>query len=64
MEPLVKVEMRDGTLCEVALEALDVLLVHDKIARFERSGGWAVVGQDPLRNKERGFVYSIPERRH
>ncbi len=64
MEPLVKVELKDGTICQVALEGLEALLDHDKVARFERSGGWAVIGRDPLRNKERGTVYSIPERRH
>ena len=64
MEPLIRVELIDGTICPVAPEALDVLLVHNKVARFERAGGWAVVGQDPLRNKGRGTVYSIPERRH
>ena len=64
MEPLVKVELKNGTICQVALEALDVLLVHNEIVRFERSGGWAVVGRDPLRNREKGPVYSIPERRH
>jgi len=64
MEPLINVELKDGTLCQVALEALDVLLIHNKINNFERSGGWAIVGQDSLRSKERGAVYSIPERRH
>jgi len=64
MEPLIRVELIDGTICPVAPEALDVLLVHNKIARFERSEGWAIVGRDPLRSKERGPFYSIPERRH
>jgi hypothetical protein len=64
MEPLINVELKDGTLCQVALEALDVLLIHNKINKFERSGGWAIVGQDSLRSKERGAIYSIPERRH
>ena len=64
MGPLINVELKDGTICQVALEALDVLLAHNEIVRFERSGGWAVVGRDPLRSKESGTVYSIPERRH
>lgn len=63
MEPLVKVELKDGTICQVSLEALDVLLADEKIARFERSGGWAVVGRDTLRDKGKRTVYSIPERR-
>jgi hypothetical protein len=64
MEPFIRVEMIDGTICPVAPEALDVLLVHNKITRFERSGGGAIVGRDPLRSNERGTFYSIPERRH
>ena len=39
MEPLINVELKDGTICQVALEALDVLLIHNKINKFERSGG-------------------------
>jgi len=64
MEPLIRVELIDGTICPVASEALDVLLVHKKITKFERSGGWAIVGRDPLRSRERRPFYSIPERRH
>ena len=64
MEPLITVELKDGTVCQIALEALDVLLIHNKISKFERYGGWAIVGRDPLRSKESGTVYSIPERRH
>ena len=64
MKPLINVELIDGTICPVAPEALDVLLVHNKITKFERSGGWAIVGRDPLRDREKRPVYSIPERRH
>ncbi len=64
MESLLKVELRDGTLCQVPPAALDDLLAQNKVARFERSGGWAMVDRDPLRDKSKGTVYSIPERRH
>jgi hypothetical protein len=63
MGTLVKAELRDGTVCQLAHEALVRLLVRNEIARFQRSDGWAVIGRDPLRNKEKGPVYSIPERR-
>lgn len=63
MDILVQVELKDGRVCQVANEALDVLLDHNEIARFKRSSGWAVIGRDPLRNKDKGFVYCIPERR-
>ena len=64
MGSLVKVELKDGKVCQVAHEALDLLLEHDEIARFKRAEGWAVVGQDPLRNRAKGTVFSVPERRH
>ena len=64
MGSLVKVELKDGTVCQVGHEALDLLLVHNEIAKFKRSDGWAVVGLDPLRNKGKGIVYSVPERRN
>jgi hypothetical protein len=63
METLVKVELKDGRVCQVAHEALDLLLERNEISRFKRAKGWAVIGRDPLRNKEKGIVYSIPERR-
>lgn len=64
MASLVKVELRDGTICQVTPDALDDLLVQNKVIRFERAGGWVMVDQGPLRDKRKGTVYSIPERRH
>ena len=63
MGALVNVELIDGRICQIAPEALDLLLEHNEISKLERSKGWAVVGRDPLRNKDKGVVYSIPERR-
>ena len=63
METLVKVELKDGRVCQVGHEALDLLLEHNEISKFKRSNGWAVIGRAPLRNKDKGIVYSIPERR-
>lgn len=64
MESLVKVELKDGTLCQVTPATLDDLIAQNKVIRFERAEGWAMVNQDPLRDKRKGTVYSIPERRH
>jgi hypothetical protein len=64
LETLVKVELKDGTVCQVAHEALDLLLVHNEIAKFKRTHGWAVIGQDQLRNMDKETAYSIPERRN
>jgi hypothetical protein len=64
MGGLVTVELNDRTVCQVAHEALELLLTHNEITKIKRSNGWAVVGQDPLRNKGKEFVFSIPERRY
>lgn len=53
MQALIKVELNDGTICRMAPKALTIFLGQGKVARFERSGGWAVVGKDPLRQKRR-----------
>ena len=63
MGALVKVELKDGTVCKIPKVALDLLLAHDEISKFERSGGWAVIGQDRLRDRAKGRVFCIPERR-
>ena len=64
MGRLVAVELNDGTVCQIAHEALELLLTHNEITKIKRSNGWAVVGQDQLRNEGKGFVFSIPERRY
>ena len=63
MEALVTVELKNGAICKVASEALEVLLEHNEIAKLKRSAGWAIIGRDPFRVKGKGFVYSIPDRR-
>lgn len=63
MEPLIRVELKDGTICRMAVKAFNVFLSHGKIARFERSDGWVVVGRDPLRKSQRASDYLGPERR-
>jgi len=49
MRALIRVELIDGTVCRMAPKALNAFLRRGQIAQFERSTGWAVVGQDPLR---------------
>lgn len=63
MDSLIKVEMKDGTLCRMAPRALDMFLARNEIHRFKRSDGWAVVGVDPLRQPERNNHYGGSERR-
>lgn len=45
----------------VSRNELDQLLTTGRIKAFRRAGGWAMIGQDPLRGK--GGTYRGPERR-
>mgnify|MGYP007044779905 CR=1 FL=1 len=48
---LIRVFYTDGTFDMVKPEMLDYLLDKNKVKRFKRSTGWAVVGRDPVRTK-------------
>ena len=63
MGKLIKVELKDGTLCRMAPKALDMFLVRDGVSRFRHADGWVVVGVDPLRNPSKRCVYDGAERR-
>ena len=60
---LIKVELKDGTICQMAPKALDLLLKHEEVSKFKRSDGWAVVGRDPLRATKSKTSYGDSERR-
>ena len=47
---LVVVEMKDGTVCRMVGKALSLFLSHSMVTKFMRCSGWAVVGEDPLRD--------------
>jgi hypothetical protein len=57
MGQLIRVEMKDGEICYLAKKALDFFLTQNKIAKFERSDGWAIVGEAPLRDMTRSLSY-------
>lgn len=60
----INVELKDGAVCQMAHKAFNVFLSLDKVAKFKRSDGWIVVGEDPLRNLEKGNDYPlVAERR-
>lgn len=63
MERFIRVELTDGSICRMAQKAFDLFLTQDKVARFERSDGWVVVGKDPLRDMTRTANYHGTERR-
>jgi hypothetical protein len=49
---LILVELKDGTSCRMAKTALKVFLSRGEVARFKRSDGWFVVGEDQPREKK------------
>lgn len=53
MTGLLKVELIDGTVCRMAPRALELFLARGEVAKFERSGEWAIVGRDPMRSTRR-----------
>jgi hypothetical protein len=59
----IQVELIDGTFCRVVPKGLDLLLNRDLVKRFRRSGGWAVIGVDPIRTSRKQNTYCGPERR-
>jgi hypothetical protein len=62
-EPLVVVELKDGTVCRMAKKAFNVFLAHHWISKFQRSGEWVYVGRDMFRDIEATFNFSGEDRR-
>jgi len=63
VEKLIRVEMKDGSICRMAVKAFNLFLAQDKIVKFERADGWVTVGIDPLRDVSARNQYDGPERR-
>ncbi len=60
----VNVELKDGAVCMMAKKAFNVFLALDKVIRFKRADGWAVVGLTELRDLEKINDYpSVANRR-
>lgn len=47
---MIRVFYTDGTFDMVKPKMLDYLLEQNKVKRFKRSTGWAVVGKDAIRS--------------
>ena len=47
---LIRVNSKDGAVCRMVPRVLNIFLSQDKVVKFERSDGWAVVGVDPMRD--------------
>jgi len=64
MSMKVNVELKDGSVCQMAKQAFNVFLSLDRVVRFRRSEGWIVVGTDPLRDLEKDNDYpALADRR-
>jgi len=63
VEKLIRVEMKDGSICRMAVKAFNLFLAQNKIVKFEREDGWVTVGAAPLRDMSANTPYDGPERR-
>ena len=63
MEKLIRVELKDGSICCMAKKAFYIFLAQKQVVKFERSDGWIAVDEVPVRNLRGADSYSGPERR-
>ena len=63
MKDLVRVELKDGTVCRMAKKAFNIFLSLNEVVGFERSDGWVRIDQDPVRDMASSRTYKGPERR-
>ena len=59
----IPVVLNDGCEELVHKEEFHSLMTTKQVLFFKRSGGWAIVGEDPVRDMLKNFVFSIPDRR-
>ena len=62
-DELVRVELKDGTICRMAKKAFDIFLAQGKVIRFERSDGWVLAGKDTLRAVDDSCHFTGSDRR-
>ena len=62
----VNVELKDGSVCLMTKKSLNLFLSFDRVAKFKRKNGWAVIGKDPLRDlaKENNYPIYAERRAH
>ncbi|SPQ00501.1 conserved hypothetical protein [Candidatus Sulfobium mesophilum] len=61
---LITVVYQDGKQDLVDPLVLKKLLASDKVKRFLRSDGWAIVGRSPMRGDDKRYKSYNVERRH
>ena len=59
---MIRIFYTDGTFDMVKPKMLDYLLDKNKIKRFKRSNGWAVVGRDSIRSDSLNRYYGEERR--
>ena len=62
----IEVIISDGTHHYLAPQVLDVLLENNRVMKFRRADGWATVGIDPIRVRNRhesSQQFNGPDRR-
>ena len=62
-DELIRVELKDGTICRMAKKAFSLFLAQDKVVKFERSDGWVFVSKDTLRAIDDTCNFTGSERR-
>ncbi len=53
---VIEVVYHDGLFGFVSAHELDQLIASERIVKFQRSGGWAYLGVDPMRTADRNSV--------
>lgn len=57
MSTQLNVELKDGSVCRMAVHAFNVFLSLDRVVRFKRADGWVVVGKDQMRDLNKVNTY-------
>lgn len=55
----INVELKDGSVCQMANKSFNIFLSLGKVAKFKRSDGWIIVGNGPLRDLNKVNNYPI-----
>jgi hypothetical protein len=63
VEKLIRVKLKDGSICCMAKKAFYIFLSQNKVVEFERSDGWISAGEVPVRNMSGADSHNGPERR-
>lgn len=63
VKKLIRVKLKDGSVCCMAKKAFYIFLAQNKVIAFERSDGWVAANEVPRRDLSGVDRYNGPERR-